>query len=125
MATGYSELPSLELIAYGQIFHGGDHAPNSNHHCPLNHGPSTPVPMQVSRGVIENWKTWKQMWSNYSIVTLLYKQTPEYTVQHCSHMQLGHRDLMYMTVSTSLRKTDPKTWAKLCRNLTMPLKKSV
>ena len=37
-----------------------------------------PAPLAVNRGVIDGWKTWKQMWQNYSVVAQLDKQTSQY-----------------------------------------------
>ncbi len=83
MATGYAGSPSAEYNVGGKLNADGNIAPG-NQHGTVPKGPAPvsgirpPAPMQVSRGVIDNWKTWKQIRSNYGIVTQLQKQTPAY-----------------------------------------------
>lgn len=41
---------------------------------------STPSAPNLKDNAVENWKTWKLMWENYSIISQIAKQTPDYQV---------------------------------------------
>ena len=41
-------------------------------------GIKPPAPFSVNNGVIDDWKTWRQAWDNYVIVSRLDKQQPDY-----------------------------------------------
>ena len=43
-------------------------------------GIKAPEHLQVKKGALENWKTWRLRWKNYAVITQLAKQTPEYQV---------------------------------------------
>ena len=53
---------------------------------PLLQGITPPKPLDVSGNVADNWKQFKQVWKNYSIITNLSAQSEEYRVAlflHC------------------------------------------
>ena len=53
---------------------------------PLLQGITPPKPLDVSGNVADNWKQFKQVWKNYSIITNLSTQSEEYRVAlflHC------------------------------------------
>ena len=56
-------------------------------------GISPPTSLDVDDGnVVENWRLWKQMWQNYSVVAKLSDQDEQYRVALCLH-SLGPKAL--------------------------------
>ena len=41
---------------------------------------SPPRPLNLQKHAVENWKLWKQLWTNYSVITKLDQQTEEYRI---------------------------------------------
>ena len=53
---------------------------------PLIQGIAPPEKLQTKGNIAENWKTFKQVWTNYAIITNLDKQSEHYKVPlflHC------------------------------------------
>lgn len=63
-----------QTAAHGAAPGGGGAAPVS--------GIRPPPPLHVERGVIssKDWRTWKQMWTNYFVIAQLDRQTPAYQI---------------------------------------------
>jgi len=45
---------------------------------PLVQGITPPKPLDTTGNVVEDWKQFKQVWNNYSIITNLSAQTEDY-----------------------------------------------
>ena len=53
---------------------------------PNIHGIHPPVPLDTTKNIIENWKTFKQSWENYSVIMNINTQPEAYKVAlflHC------------------------------------------
>lgn len=53
---------------------------------PVFQGITPPGPLKINGEIADNWKTYKQIWENYSIITNLKNQSQEYQVAlflHC------------------------------------------
>ena len=47
---------------------------------PLVQGITPPKPLDTTGNVVDDWKQFKQVWNNYSIITNLGAQTEDYRV---------------------------------------------